>query len=157
MPPASIWPEQVGVAPPADAKPEAKPTGVRAGSVAISDEIARICTIRSNIGSAPRFAFDSDEIGDPERHILGVVARCFTSGPLHGRSLRLTGRTDPRGEDEYNMSLGEARAESVKDYLKARGIDGHRITETSRGELDATGDEEAGWAHDRRVDIDLVK
>jgi len=157
MPPPSIWPKAVGVAEPVDAKPESKPEGIRAGSIAISDEIARICIIRNHIGSAPRFAFDSDDIGDPERHILGLVARCFTTGPLRGRAMRLTGRTDPRGEDEYNMSLGDARATTVKGYLHSRGVDVRNISATSRGELDASGDDEGGWAHDRRVDIDLVK
>lgn len=156
-PPPSVWPETVGVAPAPEVKAAAKPAAVRAGSIAVSDEIARICTIRSHIGSTPRFAYDSDDIGDTERAVLGLVARCFTTGPLRGRALKVTGHADPRGEEEYNLSLGHARANNVKGYLGSRGVDSRKIRDTSRGEIDAIGDDEGGWAKDRRVDIDLIK
>jgi len=157
LPPPSVWPAVSGIADEPEVKPEPKAQGVRSGSIAVSDEIARRCTIRAHIGSAPRFAFDSDDIGDPERRILGLVAQCFTSGPLRGRAMKLTGHADPRGEEEYNMSLAALRATSVKGYLGARGVDVRKIHDTSRGELDASGDDEGSWARDRRVDIDLVK
>ncbi|WP_394820883.1 OmpA family protein [Pendulispora albinea] len=156
LPPASIWPEAIASAEMPD-KPVRKGQGVRAGSIAISDEIARLCTIRTQVGAAPRFAFDSDDIGEPERHVLGLVARCFTTGPLRGRAIKLTGHADPRGEEEYNMTLAALRATNVKGYLSERGVDRRKIADTSRGELDATGDEEGSWAYDRRVDIDLVR
>jgi peptidoglycan-associated lipoprotein len=65
------------------------------------------------------------------------------------------GRADPRGETEYNFVLGESRASSVRTYLMGLGLDGSRISTTSRGKLDATGTDEAGWQLDRRVDVDL--
>jgi len=157
IPPTSTWPEAMGTSESPVAKVQGRTEGIRAGSVSVSDEICRICVIRSHVGSAPRFAFDSDDLGDPERHILGLVARCFTGGPLRGRAMKLTGHADPRGEEEYNMSLGASRATNVKSYLGSRGVDVRKISDTSRGELDATGDEEGSWARDRRVDVDLVK
>ncbi|WP_394838495.1 OmpA family protein [Pendulispora rubella] len=157
LPPQSVWPEAVAASESPDLKPPGRTEGVRAGSVSVSDEICRICTIRSQVGSAPRFAFDSEDIGSPEKHILGLVARCFTAGPLRGRALKVTGHADPRGEEEYNLSLGAARATNVKSYLGTRGVDLRKIKDTSRGELDASGDDEGSWARDRRVDIDLVK
>jgi outer membrane protein OmpA-like peptidoglycan-associated protein len=54
------------------------------------------------------------------------------------------------------MVLGAHRADSAMQYLKQRGVDASKMTETSRGELDATGVDEAGWSRDRRVDVDLI-
>ena len=85
--------------------------------------------------------------------MLDQVARCVTTGPLKGRTLRLTGRADPRGEQEYNMTLGSSRADAVARYLRALGVTSNQLTETSRGKLDATGTDEASWQLDRRVDI----
>ncbi len=85
-----------------------------------------------------------------------ALARCLSQGALKGRGLELTGRADPRGEPEYNMSLGESRADSVRRYLHDLGVQAERLRATSRGEIDATGTDESGWAYDRRVDIDLA-
>jgi peptidoglycan-associated lipoprotein len=53
------------------------------------------------------------------------------------------------------MALGEHRADGARDYLAKLGVDRAKIAETSRGKLDATGADDAGWARDRRVDITL--
>jgi peptidoglycan-associated lipoprotein len=121
----------------------------------VSEEIARACALPES-KVAPSFEFDSTAIGDQDRSVLGAIAKCLLDGPLKGRGLSLTGRADPRGEPEYNMSLGESRADSVRRYLHDLGLRAERLRATSRGELDATGTDEASWSHDRRVDIDLV-
>ncbi len=69
------------------------------------------------------------------------------------RPILLTGRTDPRGTEEYNLALSDHRAQSVKDRLSRMGVDGGRFRTVARGELDASGTDETGWAHDRRVDV----
>jgi len=69
------------------------------------------------------------------------------------RAILLTGRTDPRGTEEYNLALSDHRAQSVKDRMSRMGVDGGRLRTVARGELDATGTEESGWAKDRRVDV----
>jgi peptidoglycan-associated lipoprotein len=81
------------------------------------------------------------------------VARCFTSGPLKGRILKVVGHADPRGETEYNFVLGNSRADAVGGFLRSKGMDNAKVATTSRGELDATGTDESGWARDRRVDL----
>jgi peptidoglycan-associated lipoprotein len=68
------------------------------------------------------------------------------------RSVQLIGHTDPRGTDEYNLALSDRRAQSVKSYLERLGIPTARMKTLARGEIDATGTDEAGWAKDRRVD-----
>jgi peptidoglycan-associated lipoprotein len=87
---------------------------------------------------------------------LKPLAECLSKGALAGRKIRLIGRTDPRGSDEYNMVLGQARANAVSAFLTNLGVPSDRLLTTSRGELDAKGTAEGGWAHDRRVDIELA-
>jgi peptidoglycan-associated lipoprotein len=140
-------------APLANAPTAASP--VETPNLHVSDEIARACNLPQQ-EYTPSFEYDSAQIGDADRVVLAAIAKCVSEGPLKGRGLALTGRADPRGEDEYNMSLGESRADSVRRYLHDMGVKQDRLRATSRGELDATGTDEAGWARDRRVDIDLV-
>jgi peptidoglycan-associated lipoprotein len=121
----------------------------------VSAEIRKMCDIDDS-DRAPKFDFDSSQLAGNDRDVLVQVARCFTTGPLKGRSLGLTGRADPRGEMEYNMNLGESRATSVRTYLARLGIDNAKMNETSRGALDATGHDEETWRKDRRVDITLI-
>jgi peptidoglycan-associated lipoprotein len=133
--------------------------GVESGGLNVSSEIARLCGLQPMQEAstvAPKFDFDSAAIGDDDKALLAAVAKCLTEGALRGRSVKLTGRADPRGEDEYNMTLGEHRADAVKRYMHDLGVQSERMTATSRGELDATGKDEDGWAKDRRVDIDLL-
>jgi peptidoglycan-associated lipoprotein len=124
--------------------------------VVISDEILRTCKIDfSNVDRAPKFDFDRSELQSEDRDVLAQVAKCVTTGPLGGRALHLVGRADPRGEVEYNMVLGSSRANSVARYLEGLGVSAAKVTESSRGKLDATGTDEAGWQRDRRVDLEL--
>lgn len=134
--------------------------GVETASLSVSNEIATACSIASrNDGAAPAptFEFDSAALAPDDRALLAQVARCITEGSLRGEQVTLVGRTDPRGEPEYNMTLGGSRADSVHRYMTDLGVARAQMTTTSRGEIDATGTNEAGWAHDRRVDIELVK
>jgi peptidoglycan-associated lipoprotein len=70
-----------------------------------------------------------------------------------GKSVTLIGRSDPRGTEEYNLALSDHRAGSVKDRLVRVGVEGGRLRTVAKGELDATGTDEAGWVKDRRVDF----
>jgi peptidoglycan-associated lipoprotein len=69
------------------------------------------------------------------------------------KAILLTGRTDPRGTEEYNLALSDHRAQTVRDRLGRMGVDGGRLRTVARGELDASGTDESGWAKDRRVDV----
>jgi peptidoglycan-associated lipoprotein len=122
----------------------------------LSEDIRVQCGI-DDADRAPKFDFDSSQLATNDRDILAQVARCFTTGPLKGRALTLVGRADPRGETEYNMNLGEARATSVRTYLANLGVGADKMAETSRGALDATGHDEPSWRKDRRVDIALAR
>jgi peptidoglycan-associated lipoprotein len=88
--------------------------------------------------------------------VLNKLVACFTTGKLGGRTMRLVGHADPRGEAEYNMVLGGKRADNVKVYLAAQGLPDRQAETTSRGEMDATGTDEPSWSEDRRVDVILA-
>jgi peptidoglycan-associated lipoprotein len=133
--------------PPAQSRTE--PT---TGTIAISDEIRTACGISNEDAF---FAFDSAAIASSDIKPLDAVARCFTSGPLAGRAMRLIGHADPRGPTDYNMTLGQRRADAVEGYIDRKGVQASRVSTTSRGAMDATGQDEAGWARDRRVDVQL--
>ncbi len=128
------------------------------GNLTVSDEIFRLCHLEatSDRQAAPKFAFDEALLNKDDAIVLDKIADCLTTGPLAGRRVQLTGRADPRGTEEYNMSLGAKRAHGVGSYLEEHKVQGTHINETSRGSLDATGTDETTWAQDRRVDIALL-
>ena len=130
--------------------PEKAPDSPTASAVRISDEIIKACGI-----SAPDayFAFDSANVRQDDARVLDQVATCFSTGPLKGRTLKLVGHADPRGSSDYNMTLGQSRADAVAGYIIGKGLDKAKTESTSRGAMDATGDSEPSWARDRRVDV----
>ncbi len=123
------------------------------GSVHIEDRILRAC------GDIPRarFAFDSTEVEPEAGRALAALARCFTTGPLAGKGMKLVGHADPRGETEYNFGLGQKRAGSIADFLGKKGLAPTAVETSSRGELEAEGIDEEGWADDRKVDVFLAE
>jgi len=129
----------------------------RGVAVSISGDIMAACKIVFNdVDRAPKFDFDKSALIEQDRDVLNQVAKCVTDGPLQGHPLMLIGRTDPRGEVEYNFILGAYRAENVGDYLVGRGVSQEKVVLTTRGKLDASGTDDATWAGDRRVDIALL-
>jgi peptidoglycan-associated lipoprotein len=105
--------------------------------------------------SAPKFDFEQAELRQETRDTLQRLAQCLLSGSLKGRRVLLTGHCDARGEYEFNMGLGAERAEGVKNFLVGLGVPVMNLSTSSRGKLDANGTDEAGWANDRRVDIEV--
>ena len=71
----------------------------------------------------------------------------------NNHSIRLEGHTDERGTREYNLALGERRANAVRDYMVANGVPSYRIESVSYGEEDpaALGSGESSWKQNRRV------
>jgi len=122
-------------------------------SVKIDDKIIKLC---GDIPSAP-FAFDSAEVTPEAANVLDGLARCFISGPGKGKGLKLIGHADSRGETEYNLGLGQKRAGSISGFLAKKGVEQGRLATSSKGEFEATGTDEPGWARDRRVEIVLAE
>jgi peptidoglycan-associated lipoprotein len=152
--PAAVPTTAVVTAPPlAPATP-----GKSNSTIYLSDRLRKACGITTvdTVKDTPKFNFDQSSILPEDRDVLALVAQCLTTGALKGRTVRLVGRADPRGTEEYNMALGERRASSVMKYLAAMGVGAPQMQDTSRGALDATGSDTAAWQQDRRVDIDLL-
>jgi hypothetical protein len=104
---------------------------------------------------SPKFDYEAQDLKGEGRATLERLAQCMTKGTLKGSKVLLTGHCDNRGEQEFNMSLGDYRAEAVKTFLVGLGVSTNDLRTSSRGELDATGTDEAGWSVDRRVDIEV--
>jgi peptidoglycan-associated lipoprotein len=119
--------------------------------VHVDDEVMKLCDM-----PAPNFRFNSAKLAGDARSSLEILADCFINGKAKDKRMALIGHTDPRGEDDYNLALGQRRADSVAKYLNKKGLKKDRIDVTSRGEMDATGTEDASWSADRRVDIRLA-
>jgi peptidoglycan-associated lipoprotein len=132
--------------------PDKAPDSPTASAVRISDEIVKACGINE---PDAYFAFDSANIRAEDSKVLQQVVTCFSSGPLKGRTLKLVGHADPRGDSDYNMTLGQSRADSVAGYMRSKGMDKAKTESTSRGAMDATGSDDPSWARDRRVDLML--
>jgi peptidoglycan-associated lipoprotein len=132
--------------------PQEAPNSPTASAVRISDEIVKACGI-----SQPDayFAFDSANVRPDDTRVLDQVITCFVSGPLKGRTVKLVGHADPRGGSDYNVTLGQSRADAVAQYMTGKGMDKAKAESTSRGAMDATGTDEPSWARDRRVDVML--
>lgn len=99
--------------------------------------------------------FDLDEYSvKPEyRELVQAHARYLAGNP--NRSIVIQGNTDERGGAEYNLALGQRRADSVKTLMKALGVSESQIETVSFGKEKpkAFGSNEAAWAENRRADI----
>jgi peptidoglycan-associated lipoprotein len=97
------------------------------------------------------FGFDQGTVPDEAKAILQKNSECLSTT---SKPVAIVGLTDPRGTDEYNISLSDDRAQAVMDYLKRLGIDQGRMQKVPKGEGVATGTDESGWAKDRRVEFE---
>ena len=94
------------------------------------------------------FQFDSSTLDDGMRN---TVERNYDCYKKHGGSIKVEGHCDPRGTTEYNMGLGDRRARIVGKVLSTLGVEKSDMTMVSKGEEEATGTDDAGWAKDRKV------
>jgi peptidoglycan-associated lipoprotein len=140
--------------PTATADPNANNKDAQAGpsGVNIDKRIVELCALQM-----PRFDFDSASVSPEAAKALDSLADCFVNGKAKGMGMRLVGHADERGETMYNFGLGQRRAGSVTTYLQKKGVAQDKLESSSRGELDATGTDDDGWARDRRVDILLAE
>ena len=77
------------------------------------------------------FDFDSPIIKDDQKSRMQVNSDFISKGTVN---VRIEGNCDPRGTNEYNMALGERRAQAAKKALLAAGVDEKKLTTVSYGE-----------------------
>jgi peptidoglycan-associated lipoprotein len=99
------------------------------------------------------FDFDSSEIKGAGTDVVAAHAKYLAS--TSNARVRLEGHTDERGSREYNIGLGERRAQAVRRALLLQGALDAQITTVSYGEERPAvpGHDEAAWAKNRRVEI----
>jgi outer membrane protein OmpA-like peptidoglycan-associated protein len=109
--------------------------------------------IQVTFDSGLLFDFDSDRIRPDAAANLNSLAASFVKYP--NSDLLIVGHTDSRGDDAYNMSLSQRRANAASAYLAARGVPASRIRTSGRGEMEpvASNDTDAGMQQNRRVEI----
>jgi peptidoglycan-associated lipoprotein len=97
------------------------------------------------------YEFDRYELTDEARRSLDDLAQALKANPTF--TILVEGHADERGTTEYNLALGQRRAQSVKDYLVSLGVDAGRIDTVSYGEERALdpGHNELAWAINRRA------
>ena len=102
------------------------------------------------------FAFDSAELDASSRAALDQAAQVIKSQNVR---LNIIGYTDSTGPAAYNQALSERRAEAVRAYLLADGVDAGRLTTSGKGENApiASNDTRAGRAKNRRVEFVVSK
>jgi len=102
------------------------------------------------------FGLDRAAVASAERPKLEAALKWLKDNPE--KSLVLVGHCDWRGTAEYNLGLGDRRANSVKRFLESIGGDAKRLETLSKGSTDAKqGGGEAEWGKDRRVDFVELK
>jgi peptidoglycan-associated lipoprotein len=99
------------------------------------------------------FDFDSSEIKDAGVDVVAAHAKYLAAHP--STRVRLEGHTDERGSREYNIGLGERRAQAVRRALMLQGATEGQITTVSYGEERpaVTGHDEQAWSKNRRVEV----
>ena len=103
-----------------------------------------------NVGDRVFFDFDKSDLRPEARATVEALAAWLSNYPA--TTIGIEGHCDERGTREYNLALGERRANSVHDYLVALGIDPNRLSTISYGkERPAVlGSTEEAWSQNRR-------
>jgi peptidoglycan-associated lipoprotein len=112
------------------------------------DPASDISTRRSAYFDFDKTMVKPDSQGVVERH-----GHYLSANPAV--SVRIEGNTDERGSTEYNLALGQKRAEAVRQALKVVGVKEAQMETTSWGKErpKATGHDEAAWSENRRADL----
>jgi peptidoglycan-associated lipoprotein len=99
------------------------------------------------------FDFDSNTVKDEYQGLVQAHSRYL--GDKRDTRIRIEGNTDERGSREYNLALGQRRAEAVKKVMTVLGVQDGRVETISYGEEKpkSNGHDEQAWAQNRRADI----
>lgn len=99
------------------------------------------------------FEFDKSVVSSEQLAIIEAHARFLADNP--DKAVLLEGHADERGSNEYNLALGQRRANAVRDILSANGVYDNQLETVSFGEERPLAREstESAWAENRRVEI----
>jgi len=147
--PETLPPEPVQTTIPTTPTPPTTPTGPSVGTQA---------HFAGAVGSSTTIYFDTDRynVDSQDAAALQAQAQYFARYPQ--LTFTIEGHADERGTREYNIALGEKRANSAKAYLVSLGVDANRIAVVSYGKERpvALASDEAAWAQNRRAASVLI-
>lgn len=108
--------------------------------------------VQAQLSNTVYFDFDQYTLTAESRSVLLAHADKLKGASA---SVRLEGHADERGSREYNMALGEKRANAVRDFLVTQGVGGSSLEVISFGEEQpvATGSDEYSYSQNRRVEV----
>ncbi len=134
------------------------PLGIPGGQVGytgavVVDNASTVISGAENLQAVVYFAFDSSEITAQAANVLNQHASLLSSNPNAG--VVIAGHTDERGSREYNIALGERRAQAARNYLAAQGVAVNNVRVISYGEERpaANGNTEEAYAQNRRAEL----
>jgi peptidoglycan-associated lipoprotein len=133
-------------------------SGAASGDVELTELPAMQADLVAKAGSDTVY-FGTDEylLDDQSKATLAAQAKWMLAN--HSVRGSIEGHCDERGTREYNMALGERRANAARDYLVSQGVPTSRLLVTSWGKEKpvAAGSNEAAWAQNRRVVTVVVR
>ena len=99
------------------------------------------------------FAYDADQVNAADRPVIEAHGRYLADNP--SATVTLEGHADERGSREYNIALGERRANTVRQLMTLLGANSAQIRVVSYGEERSAvdGHDESAWSRNRRVEI----
>ena len=117
---------------------------------------AEASALRTLLEAAVLFEYDAADITDQGRATLDAKLPILRTNTA--LRIRVSGHTDARGSDEYNLALGLRRAAATRKYLSDRGIAASRIDVVSFGEErpSAAGDDEGAFSRNRRAEFEIL-
>lgn len=100
------------------------------------------------------FAYDDSTLSSHDERVLNVHAKYMLEHS--DMAMKIKGHTDERGSREYNIALGERRANAVGRYLETKGVPSNRISTVSYGKEQPINLEsnEGAWAQNRRAELE---
>jgi len=119
------------------------------------EELNRVAEQRGYLQDA-FYAFDESTLTSDSQAALTASANWLRRNTQY--NLLVEGHCDERGTEQYNLALGDRRANSAKEYMVALGVDTNRIRTVSYGEERPfdPGHDEAAWAKNRRAHLVIV-
>jgi peptidoglycan-associated lipoprotein len=112
--------------------------------------------VRNMLASMIHFELDKSNIRSDDMGALDQKVAILQANP--DLRIRVGGHCDERGSDEYNLALGNRRAQAAKQYLVSHGIDASRIETQSWGEERplVDGHDESAWSQNRRAEFEVT-
>lgn len=152
---ASDKPKEVAAAPtPAPVAAAPAPVAAPAAAVAVDplDDATSILAKRSVY-----YPLDVDTVQAADKPAVEAHAKYLADHA--SRKVRLEGNCDERGSNEYNLALGQRRADGVKKMLELGGAQAAQLESVSYGEEKPKGSahDEASWSQNRRTDLNYAK